>query len=102
MHYRAEDNSFELRSLITDLVFGKGLPFKVRQLSSNYRVTRQGTLLAISIDVTLEFALDILVTANIHGEVNDGRFGPTIQIGSPWGKRKSMSSLCRCRLKAPS
>jgi hypothetical protein len=81
VQYRDADDSFALKSEVENLALGVGpLLLRASKITSVYRVTREGQLLAISIDVqglTILLA-GIRAEADVHleGVVDNQRFTP--------------------------
>jgi len=91
--YLAADDTFEMNEELEELTLSKGLvTVKVPRMLSTYRVTPEGDLRAMSVQLLAAVRvfpglMTLDLAASVSGEVRDGQYWPTCRIESAaWGK----------------
>jgi hypothetical protein len=81
--YRDADDSFDLRGTIKSLNLGKTSSLQVSDLENNYRVTREGKLLAVSAKMNFQVLQGIECKVELSGELNGNVFNTKLKLESP-------------------
>ena len=87
IHYREDDDSFELSGTVHDLNLGKASLVRVVLMTNHYRVTREGQLLAVGAEANLRL-FGGEVKATLEGQRVGNSFHVTLRLDSPLGKRE--------------
>jgi hypothetical protein len=95
IRYSEPDDTFLLVSHVSRLQVGPGSPLRIEHMNSVYRVTREGQLREIQVDVSfaLLFPVHIDIGARVEGEVRNQVFTPHCTLRSPTFMKKQELDL---------
>jgi hypothetical protein len=98
VEHRVRENDFTLRAVYeprgTRQGQLKGVPLRIQHMDSSYRVTPEGRLLGLDVDIDSEVVLGkVPFQPHIWGEVRDGTFTPILDLNRAGKKPISLPAV---------